>query len=91
MTPKLKSIFLIIAIFKKMQYKFKNKVVIEVLQKFIIVITNLLICNLIIKVSYIRSLLNIKLILIGLKLEILKNISYTYYNSIKPKRKIRPN
>lgn len=47
---KLNSIFSIIDTFDKMQYKFKNGVVLKVLEKLIIMVTNLLIYYLIIKV-----------------------------------------
>lgn len=80
--------FFIIIIFKKIQYKFKNKQVLELLKTLIIAILNLLICYLIFKKSYIKLLLIIKLLFIGIKFEILKKTSYIYNNSAKTNKKI---
>ncbi len=54
---KIKTIFFIIAIFRKMYYKFKNKVVLKVSEKLVIPVMNLFVYYLIIEVSYARLLL----------------------------------
>lgn len=53
-----------------MQYKFKNRVVLKILKKLIIVATNLLVSYLIIKINYIELLLTTKEIFISIKFEI---------------------
>ena len=51
--------------------------------------TNLLICYLIVKVSYIRLMLITKLIFINIKFEIPGKISSTYDGSTKPGKKTK--
>lgn len=60
-------------------------------KKFLIVIINLLICYLIIKISYARLLLITKLIFISIKFEIFRKKSYIYNGSANFKTKIKPN
>ncbi len=55
--PKMESIFSIIGAFDKIEYKFENGVVLEVPKKLVIVVTKLLLCYLIVKVSITRLLL----------------------------------
>lgn len=88
---KIESIFFIVAVFDKMEYEFENKTVLEVPKKLIIVATNLLVCYLIVKVSYIKLLLITKLIFIGIEFEIFGEISCTYDGPTKPRRETRPN
>lgn len=71
-------------------YKFENEAVLELSEKLVIAATNLLLCYLIIKISYRRLLLITKLIFIGIKFEVLGKESYTYDNPAKPRREIKP-
>lgn len=83
---KIESVFFTITAFDKMEYEFKNGVILEVLKKFIIVTINLLIYYLIIEVSYVRSLLIIKLIFISIKkFEFPRKANFTYNYLTKPK------
>ena len=61
----------------------------EVPKKLIIVATNLLICYLIIKVSYTNLILITKLIVLGIKFKVLKETSFTSDGITKLKRKIK--
>lgn len=72
---KIESIFSIIATLDKMEYEFENKVVLEVVEKLVITVTNLLICYLIVKVSYARPLVIIKLMFISIEFEIFRKPS----------------
>lgn len=74
-----------------MEYEFENKAVLEVLEKLVIAVTNLLMYYLIVKVSYTRSLLITKLMLIGIKFEVPGEASCTYDNPAKPEKETRPN
>lgn len=74
----MKLIFSIIAAFSKMQYKFENRKVLELREKFVIAVINPLVYYLIIEVSYIKLLLITKLIFINIKLIVPRKISYTY-------------
>lgn len=77
--PKIESIvFYIISAFDNMKYKFENGVVLEVPEKLVIAASNALVCYLIVKVSYTRLLLIIKLIFIGIVLKVFKKASSTY-------------
>lgn len=60
-------------------------------EKLIIIIANLLIYYLIIKISYIKLLLIIKLIFIGIEIEVFEKISYTYKNLAKFKKETKFN
>lgn len=73
-----------------MEYKFKNGVMLEVSEKLIIVLTNLLVCYLIVKISYAKLLLIIKLMFIGIEFEVSGEASYTYNDQAKPRRGTRP-
>ncbi len=55
---KIESVFSIIFAIDKMEYKFKNRAVLEMTKNLIIVATNLLVCYLIVKVSYTKLLLS---------------------------------
>lgn len=89
--PKLYSIFFIIVAFCNMQYKFKKCLMLEVLEKLIIAVTNPLVCYLNVEVSYAKPFMLInKLIIISIEFEISGKTSCTYDGSIKSKRKIRP-
>lgn len=68
--PKIESIFSIVVVFDKMKYKFENRAVLEVPDKLVIVVTNLLICYIIVKVSYARLLLITKLMFISIEFEV---------------------
>ncbi len=57
--PKIESIFSIVAALDKIENKFKNGVVLEVPEKFVIAVTNLLVCYLIVEVSYAKLLLSL--------------------------------
>lgn len=72
-----------------MQYKFKNRTILEVLEKFVIAATNLLIHYLIVKVSYTNFLLIIKLIILGIEFKVFKEISFAN-NKIAKFRKKKP-
>ncbi len=87
--PKIESIFSIVTILDKMKYKFKNRVVLEVLEKLVIAATNPLVYYLIVKVSYVRLLLITKLIFIGIEFEVLREASYIYDSLVKPGRETR--
>ncbi len=88
MLPKLDLIYSIIGIFSKIQYKFKNRVVLEVLKKLVIVVINLLIYYLIVEMGYVRVLLINKLMFISIEFEIFREANCNYDSSTKPKRKI---
>ena len=90
MLLKLYSIFFIIDIIDKIEYKFKNGVLLEWLKKLIIVTKNLFECYFIIEVSYIELLYITKPMFIGIKFEISKETSYIYDSSAKPIKKLRP-
>ena len=87
---KMESIFSIIASFDKIKYEFKNGVVLKVSKKLIIAAINPLICYLIVKVSYARALLIIKLMFIDIEFKVLGKTSCTYNSLAKPKRETRP-
>lgn len=75
---KIESIFSINIVLNKMQYKFENEMILKMLEKFVMVAINLLICYLIVKVSYMGPLLITKLIFIGIEFEVLRKTSYIY-------------
>lgn len=87
--PKIESIFSIVTTLNKIEYKFVNGVVLEMLKKLIITATNLLICNLIIKVSYARLLLITKLIFISIEFEVSGKTSCIYDGPAKLGRETR--
>lgn len=87
--PKLESLFSIVAAFIIMQYEFENRTILEVSEKLTIASTNPQICYLIIEVSYINSLLIIKLIILGIKFEFLREISFASDIIAKSRKKIR--
>lgn len=82
-------IFYIVNVFGKIQYKFKNVMVFEILEKLIIATTNPLIWYLIVKISYIRLLLINILIFSSIQFKISKKISYIYNDSRKSRWKTR--
>lgn len=90
LSPKIKSIFFIIATFDKMEYKFKNGAILKAPKKLVIAVTNPLVFHLIVEVSYVRLLLITKLIFMGIKFEVFGEASYTYNGSAKSEREIKP-
>lgn len=72
-----------------MQYKFKNEVVLEVPEKFIITTSNLLIYYLIIKVGHTKLYLITIFIFISIEFGISGKVNCTYDGSAKAKRKTR--
>lgn len=68
----------------------ENGAILKVPEKLLIVITNPLVCYLIIRVNCIRLLLINKLIFIDIIFKISKETSCTYNGPIKPRKKIRP-
>lgn len=90
LSPKIKSIFPIVTTLDKIQYEFKNGVILEVPKKLGIMVTNPLISYLIVKVCYTKLLLITKLIFIGIKFKVLGEVCYTYGSPTKTGREIRP-
>lgn len=86
---KIESIFSIIAVFDKIEYKFKSRVVLEIPEKLVIAATNPLMCYLIVKISYARPLLIIKLIFISIKFQVSQEVSCTNDGPAKPRRETR--
>lgn len=72
-----------------MQYKFENKIVLKVLEKLVIVTTNLLIYYLMFKLNYTEPLLITKLMFIDIIFKIFKKIGCTYKDLIKSRRKTK--
>lgn len=62
----------------------------EISKKLVIAAINLLVCYLIVEVSYAGPLLITKLMFIGIEFEIPKETSCTYDNSAKPGKEARP-
>ncbi len=77
-SPKMESIFFIVAALDKMEYKFENEMVLEVLEKLVITMINLLVCYLIIEVRYVRLLVITKLIFISITFKVSGEASCTY-------------
>lgn len=71
-------------------FTFKNGSILEKSEKLVIVAINLRIYYLIVEVSYVRPMLIIKLIFIGIKFEVPGKASYFYDVLVKPVRKTRP-
>ena len=90
LSPKLESIFSIIAALGTIQYEFKKRTVLEVLEKLIIVATNPLVWYLIVKVNYTDPLLIIKLIILGIEFKVPRETSFASDNTAKPEGKTRP-
>lgn len=88
--PKIESIFSIITILTKIQYKFENGTVLKVSKKLIIVAINPLVYYLIIIVSFIGLLLITKLMFISIEFKITRDRNYTYNDLIKLEKEIRP-
>lgn len=86
---KIESIFSTVTALDKMQYKFKNRAVLEMLEKLVIVMSNQLVYYLIIEVSYAKSLLITKLMFINIKFEVFRKISYAYDISTKTRKETR--
>lgn len=80
--PKIKAIFSIVTTLDKVQYEFKNGIILEVSEKFVITATNLLIYYIIVKVSYIGPLPITKLMFIYIKFKFLRIASCTYDGSV---------
>lgn len=83
---KLESSISIVAAFGKIQYKFKNKIVTEVLEKLVIAVTNLLVCYLIVKVDYANPFLVNKLIVLGIEFHVSGKTSFANNSLVKLKR-----
>lgn len=64
--------------------------ILEVSENLAIMVLNILIYYLIIKVSYVGSLLIIKLMFISIGFEVLRKISCTYDGLVKPRKETRP-
>lgn len=84
--PKTESMFSIITALDKIEYEFKNRVVFEMPEKLVIVVTNPLVCYLIVKMIYARLLLIIMLMFISIKFEVPGEAIYTYDGPTKPGR-----
>ncbi len=78
LSPKMETIFFIVAPLDKMEYEFENGAVLEVPEKLVIALINLLVYYLIVKVSCTRRLLITKLMFIGIKFEVSGKASYSY-------------
>ena len=89
-SPKLESIFSIVAALDMMQYEFENRAVIEVPEKPVIAATNLLVCYLIVEVDYADPLLVSKLIVLGIKFEVPGKTGFANDSPAKPGRQTRP-
>ena len=89
-SPKLESIFSIVAAFDTMQYEFKNGAVIKVPEKLVIAVTNPLVCYLIVKVDYADLFLVSKLIVLGIKFEVPKKTGFANDSLANPGRQTRP-
>lgn len=90
LSPKIDSIFSIVAAPNKMEYELENGAVLEVPRKLVIMIKNPLVCYLIIEVNYARRLLIIKLMIIGIEFEHSGKASCIYDGSTKPERETKP-
>lgn len=88
-SPKMELIFSIVTALNKIEYKFKNGVVLEILEKLVIAAINPLIYYLIAKVSYARPLLITKLIFMGLEFEVPEEASCTYDGPVKLERETK--
>lgn len=89
LSPKLESIFSIVAAFGTMQYKFENEAVSEVSKKLVIAATNPLVCYLIVKIIFVNSLLITKLIVFGNEFKVFGEISFASDGTAKPKEKTK--
>ncbi len=87
--PRIKLILSIITIVDRIQYLFENKAELEVPEKLVIVETNLLMCYIIVKLSYTRLLVIIKQIFMGIKFEVFRKTSCTYDGLAKLRRETR--
>lgn len=84
--------FSIVATFYIIQNKFNNRVVLKMLKKLVIAMTNTLICYMIVEVCYTNLCLISKLIILGIKFKISsRKTSFANYNIVKLKREIRLN
>lgn len=89
LSPKIELFFSIITVLDKIKYGFKNRAMLEMPKKFGIIVTNSLVCYLIVKVSYAKLLLITKQMFISIKFEVLEEVCYTYGNLAKFRREIR--
>ena len=90
LSPKLESIFSIVATFGTMQYEFENRAVSEVPEKLVIAATNPLVCYLIVEVSYADLLLITKLIVLGIEFKVPGKTSFASDGKAKFGGKTRP-
>ena len=86
LSPKLKSIFLIVAALGTMQYKFENRAVAEVSEKLVIAAANPLMRYLIVEVDYANLFLVSKLIILGIKFEVPRKTSLANNSQAKLER-----
>lgn len=89
-SPKLESIFSIVAALDTMQYEFENGAVMEVPEKLVIAATNPLVCYLIVEVDYADPFLVSKLIVLGIKFEVPGETGFANDSPAKPGRQTRP-
>ncbi len=90
LSPKMGSIFSIIAVLDKMEYEFKNGAVLKVPKKLVIAATNPLMCYLIVEVRYARPLLITKLMFISIEFEFSGETRCFYDGPAKLGRETRP-
>lgn len=74
-----------------MYYKFENKAVFKVLEKLVIIVTNLLVCYLIVEISYVEPLLITKLIVLGVESKVFREASFASNGIVELTEKTRPN
>lgn len=84
---KLKLIFSIIKSFEIIQFEFKNRVILKISKKFIIIIINLFVYYLIIEINNSKSLLVIKLMILYIIYKVFRNIGIINHNTIKLKKR----
>lgn len=87
--PKLKINFSIITTLGTIQYEFKNEIVMEMPEKFVIAMTNPLICYLIAKIDYTILFMVSKLIILGIKFEVLGETNFANNSPAKPGRQTK--
>lgn len=90
LSPKLKSIFSIVAVLATIQYEFKNKAVAEIPEKLEIAATNPLVWYLIVKIDYGNLFVVNKLIVFGIKFEVSGETNFVNDSPAKPRRQTRP-
>lgn len=84
--PKFESIFSIVATLSMIQYKLENEIVTKVPEKLVIATIKPLVCYLIVKVDYVNLFLISKLMVLGIKFEVSKQICFANDSPAKPRR-----